>query len=177
MIIELNSVVLREFRGDDLDFVFSGLSNPEVIKNYGISYESIIDCKEQMKWYKTISNERLGYWFAIESKSTKDKLGALGINNICQKNNSSEIGYWLLPDNWGKGIMKEAIKGLLIFAFYELKLHRISATVDLENINSQRILKSLNFTMEGISRECEMKDGEYISLLNYSLLKHDFIEI
>lgn len=175
MIIELNSVVLREFRDDDLEFVFSGLSNPKVIKNYGISYESIIDCKEQMKWYKKISAERVGYWFAIEAKFTKDKLGALGINNICQKNNSAEIGYWLLPENWGRGIMKEAITGLLFFVFNELNIHRVSATVDVDNLNSQRTLQSLNFTMEGISRECEIKDGKYISLLNYSLLKNDLI--
>jgi [ribosomal protein S5]-alanine N-acetyltransferase len=36
MIVKLDTVILRAFRADDLGFVFSGLSHPDVIKYYGI---------------------------------------------------------------------------------------------------------------------------------------------
>jgi ribosomal-protein-alanine N-acetyltransferase len=71
--------------------------------------------------------------------------------------------------------MKEALRGLLHFAFEQMKLHRIYAEVELENIASQQLLQALNFRMEGISRDCEFKDHSFISLMNYALLKHEFM--
>ena len=62
---------------------------------------------------------------------------------------------------------------MLSYAFNELKLHRISAEVEMENIKSQRLLQAFDFTLEGIQRDCEIKDDNYISLMNYSLLSHE----
>jgi ribosomal-protein-alanine N-acetyltransferase len=171
MNIKLNTLTLRAFRPDDLGFVFSGLSHPDVIKHYGISYSTESACEAQMSWYQSIAEQGTGCWLAIESANSK--LGALGLNNICQENKNAKLGYWLLPQHWGKGIMQEALRGLLSHAFHELKLHRISAEVEIENLKSQQLLQAFNFTLEGISRECEIKEGEYISLMNYSLLSHE----
>ncbi|MBY0445524.1 MAG: GNAT family N-acetyltransferase [Burkholderiales bacterium] len=171
MNIKLNTLTLRAFRPDDLAFVFSGLSHPDVIKHYGISYSTESACEAQMSWYQSIAKDGTGCWLAIESADSK--LGALGLNNICHENRNAELGYWLLPQHWGKGIMQEALQGLLSYAFNELKLHRISAEVEIENLKSQQLLQSFNFTLEGISRECEIKEGKYISLMNYSLLSHE----
>ncbi|NHQ85898.1 GNAT family N-acetyltransferase [Iodobacter sp. HSC-16F04] len=171
MNIKLNTLTLRTFRPDDLAFVFSGLSNPVVIKHYGISYSTESACLEQMSWYQSIAEQGTGCWLAIESAGTP--LGALGLNNICQEHKNAELGYWLLPQHWGKGIMQEALQGLLSYAFNELKLHRISAEVETENLKSQQLLQAFHFTLEGISRDCEIKEGKYISLMNYSLLSHE----
>jgi len=177
MSIQLNTVSLRLFRPDDLEFVFSGLSHPEVIRHYGISYEMIEACEAQMQWYASIATEGTGYWLAIESLSSQEKLGAVGINNICHQHQKAELGYWLLPQHWGKGMMREALRGFLSFAFEKFKLHRIEAEVDPENVKSQRLLTALNFTLEGIRRECEVKEGGYLTLMDYALLqqelKHD----
>jgi ribosomal-protein-alanine N-acetyltransferase len=171
MLIKLKTITLRTFRPDDLAFVFSGLSHPDVIKHYGISYSTENACEAQMSWYQLIAEQGTGCWLAIESADTK--LGALGLNNICNEHKNAELGYWLLPQYWGKGIMQEALQGLLSYAFNELKLHRISAEVEMENIKSQRLLQAFDFTLEGIQRDCEIKDYNYISLMNYSLLSHE----
>ena len=173
MIVKLDTVVLRAFRADDLGFVFSGLSHPDVIKYYGISYTTQLACEEQMRWYQSIAEHGTGYWLVIESQSTKEKLGALGLNNICHEHKNAELGYWLLPQYWGKGVMREALRGLLNFAFNELKLHRLSAEVELENLKSQQLLQVLGFSSEGVRRECEVKNEKYISLIHYSLLSDE----
>lgn len=171
MNIKLNTLTLRTFKSDDLAFVFSGLSHPDVIRHYGISYTTESACEAQMSWYQSIDEQGTGCWLAIESAGSK--LGALGLNNICQENKNAELGYWLLPQHWGKGIMQEALHGLLTYAFNELKIHRISAEVEIENLKSQQLLQAFNFTLEGIRRECEIKEDKYISLMNYSLLSHE----
>jgi ribosomal-protein-alanine N-acetyltransferase len=173
--IQLNQLRLRAFRADDLPFVFAGLSDPKVIQYYGISYQTERQCEAQMLWYQRIASEGTGYWLAIESAQNQQPLGALGLNDICRQHHQAALGYWLLPQYWGRGIMKEALRGLLHFAFEQMKLHRIYAEVELENIASQQLLQALNFRMEGISRDCEFKDPTFISLMNYALLKHEFM--
>ena len=44
-IIKTNNLLLRRFVESDLENVFSGLSDPEVIKYYGVSYNSLFDTK------------------------------------------------------------------------------------------------------------------------------------
>jgi ribosomal-protein-alanine N-acetyltransferase len=47
--LESKRVVLRQFIDSDLENVFKGLSHPEIIKYYGISFDTIDATKEQMK--------------------------------------------------------------------------------------------------------------------------------
>lgn len=170
--IQLEGINLRVFREDDLAFVYSGLSHADVTKYYGLSYASEAECEVQMSWYKSIAEQGTGCWLLIESM--EGKLGALGVNNICHQHNNAELGYWLLPCYWGKGIMRKALHGFLEYAFNELNLHRISADVEMENLRSQALLESCGFILEGVARECELKDGEYISIMKYSLIKDEF---
>ena len=52
-ILELKTekILLRDIEGSDIDTVFRGLSNPDVIKHYGVSFDSLEETKEQMKWF------------------------------------------------------------------------------------------------------------------------------
>ncbi|HDO1382377.1 TPA: GNAT family N-acetyltransferase [Aeromonas veronii] len=175
MVITLREINLRTFKADDLAFVYAGLSDPDVIQFYGISYSTEAACEEQMRWYQSIEEQGVGCWFLIES--AEGKLGALGLNNICREHHNAELGYWLLPHYWGRGIMRKALCGLLSYAFNELKLHRIGADVEMENLRSQQLLRTYGFVLEGVSRECEIKSGQYVSLMKYSLLKHEFKDI
>ena len=50
-VLESERVVLRQFIVSDLEGVFKGLSHPNIIKYYGISYDSLEATKEQMNWF------------------------------------------------------------------------------------------------------------------------------
>ena len=49
--IKTNRLLLREITDLDLENIFNGLSNPSVIKHYGISFDSLEATKEQMIWF------------------------------------------------------------------------------------------------------------------------------
>ncbi|MBW1298399.1 GNAT family N-acetyltransferase, partial [Aquimarina litoralis] len=83
----------------------------------------------------------------------------------------AEIGLWLLPEYWGKGIMKEAMPLICNYAFHDLGLHRIEGFVDSENENCKRAMAKLDFNHEGTMKDCEIKDGKYISIDIYAQLK------
>ena len=46
-VLESERVVLRQFVASDLEVVFKGLSHPDIIKYYGISYDSLEATLEQ----------------------------------------------------------------------------------------------------------------------------------
>jgi len=45
--IETKRFILRQFTDNDLENIFQGLSNSEVIKYYGISFDNLEATKEQ----------------------------------------------------------------------------------------------------------------------------------
>ena len=157
-------ILLREIENSDIDSVFKGLSNPDVIKHYGVSYHSLEETKEQMEWFAGAKQQ----WFAICSVDGNEFYGAGGLNDITKEHKKAEIGLWLLPENWGKGIMKEVMPLICNYAFENLKLHRIEGFVDSDNINCKKAMSKLDFEYEGTMRDFEIKDNKFISLDIYS---------
>lgn len=63
------------------------------------------------------------------------------------------LGYGIDRDHEGKGLMTEALKLVIGFAFGKLNLHRIMANHLVENTRSAALLKKLGFQQEGIAKE------------------------
>ena len=168
--LESERVTLRQFADSDLENVFKGLSHPDIIKYYGISFNSMEATKEQMAWFADLEKNETGIWWAICSKEDGRFLGAGGLNNISKVNKKAEIGFWLMPENWGKGLMSEVMPLILNYAFTNIGLHRIEGFVETENVNCKKALAKLKFNWEGTMKDCEIKNGEFISLDIYSKL-------
>jgi ribosomal-protein-alanine N-acetyltransferase len=167
-IIKTDRLLLRQFINDDIDKVFAGLSHPDVIKYYGVSYHSLEATKRQMKFFSDLEVNETGIWWAVCSIDNKVFYGAGGLNSLSKEHKKAEIGFWLIPAFWGKGIMTEAIPLICDYGFNRLGLHRIEGIVETENINCKKALTKLEFQHEGTMKECEIKNGKFISLDIYA---------
>jgi len=167
-ILESERTRLRQFMDLDLENVYYGLSHPEIIKYYGVSFDSLEATKEQMKWFRDLEENGTGIWWAICDKNDGRFLGAGGLCELSKEHKKAEVGFWLLPENWGKGYMSETMPAILNYSFEKLGLHRIEGFVESENANCKKAMARLNFKHEGKMRECELKDGKYISVDIYS---------
>jgi len=156
-------IKLRKVNQSDIESIHRGLSHPDVIKYYGVSYMTLEATQEQMDWYANLERTGTGQWFAVEDISTGTFLGAGGFNDVDNTHHKAEIGFWLLPEYWGKGYMKEAMPLLLQYGAGDLALHRIEGFVDPENANCKKAIVKCGFDYEGTMRDCEVKDGAYIS--------------
>lgn len=163
-VLRTNRLLLRQFNEGDLDNIFQGLSHPQVIKYYGINFKSREETREQIKWFKDLEKSGTGIWWAIISNDTETFCGAIGFNNLSREHRKAEIGFWLLPPYWGKGIIYEAGTEVLLHAFGHLSLHRIEGLVEAENSNSAKALKKLGFEKEGRMKDYEIKNGKFISV-------------
>jgi len=172
-IIKTERLLLRQFIENDIENVFKGLSHPDIIKFYGVSYSTLEDTKEQMKFFTDLEENETGIWWAVCSINNRTFYGAGGLNNLSKEHQKAEIGFWLLTDFWGQGIMTEAIPLICKYGFDKLALHRIEGLVETENLNSKKALYKLGFKHEGTMRDCEIKNGRFISLDIYAILNKE----
>lgn len=175
-IIKTERLLLRQFADNDLENVFEGLSHPEVIKYYGVSFQTLEATKEQMLFFADLEKNDTGIWFAICSADNKTFYGAGGLNNLSKEHKKAEIGFWLVPHFWGNGIIKEAIPLICNYGFNDLELYRIEGFVESENKNCKSIMAKLDFQYEGTMKDCEIKNDKFISLDIYAKIKDNLIK-
>lgn len=83
-----------------------------------------------------------------------DLIGKLQVSNIVYGVfRSAFVGYSIDENEQGKGYMKEALNLMLDYAFDELELHRIEASTLVDNIKSQKVLRSCGFAELGLNKE------------------------
>jgi len=70
--------------------------------------------------------------------------------------------------------MTEAGKRIIEFSFTRLALNRLVVGHDVENLPSQRMNERLGFKLIGIEHEAFMKNGRWIDIKIYELLRKDY---
>ena len=161
---------LREITQEDIAHIHKGLSNPEVTRYYAVHFPTLEATQEQMDWYADLKKNETGIWWGVIDKESGAFCGAGGYNDLDKANRKAEIGFWLLPEYWGKGIMKEVMPTLFRQGFEVLNLHRIEGFVDSDNEKCKRALEKINFKYEGTMHDCEFKNGAFVSVDIYALL-------
>lgn len=164
---------LKQVQDSDQAFLYEGLGDPVAMPYNGVYFESFEATREQIDYYNRYYKEGSGIPWKIVDKTTGESLGVVSIYNFKPEHQKAEIGYWLLPRHWGKGIAVEAIKAAIAYWHQHKKLHRLEAFVEDENWGSIRVMEKVGFTFEGTMRDCEIKFGKFISLRMYSLLHTD----
>lgn len=163
--------MLRQIVESDLENIYNGLSDPEIIKYYGVSYKTLEETKAQMQFYSDLEKNGTGIYWAICTSDNATFYGAGGLNNLNKEHKKAEIGFWLLTEFWGQGIMTEAMPLICNYGFNKLGIHRIEGLVETENLNCKKAIKKLDFIHEGTMTDCEIKNGKFISLDIYAKLK------
>lgn len=163
-------LLLKQIVPEDQKFIFEGLSHPEVIPFYGVRYESFEATIAQMDWYHKMLKEGTGIPWKIVDKETLESTGVMSIYFYKPEHNKAEVGFWLLPQYWNKGFASEALKAAIEYWKNEKKLHRLEGFVEEGNKASSKLLEKAGFAYEGTMRDCEIKEGKYISLLIYGLI-------
>jgi ribosomal-protein-alanine N-acetyltransferase len=104
-----------------------------------------------------IQNNEQGLMWAITLNYDAKLIGVIGIWNILKGKAEAEIGYELLPQYQGKGIMLEALTIAIKFGIDTLKLKTIVADSRLDNIKSINLPEKCGFS------KTDKTSGQYLS--------------
>lgn len=114
------------------------------------------------------------FQFAIILKETDELIGDIGIHFLDEGNYQAEIGCTLAKEQHGKGIANEALKTTIDYLFKELEKHRITCSVDPENLASIKMIERLGFRKEAHFKQSILIDGEWVDDIVYGLLKSEW---
>jgi ribosomal-protein-alanine N-acetyltransferase len=164
-------LLLRKMKGSDSPSLFEVWSDSEVTKFMNIDcFTDESQVEDMIKLLDELSLDNKAIRFSIIEMESNKIIGSCGYNSLDFENEKAEIGYDIARAFWGRGYASEAISALLEYAFLSLKLNRIEAKVEPENMNSVKVLQKLNFTFEGTLRQSERVNGKFIDLKMYSKL-------
>jgi [ribosomal protein S5]-alanine N-acetyltransferase len=104
------------------------------------------------------------YWVITLTK-TKTFAGTICLFGFSNENNKCEIGYELLTNFQGEGIMKEATDKVINYAFHTIRLQKIEAFTHNQNINSTKLLEQLYF-IKSTAADKENPDLNIFTLTN-----------
>lgn len=120
-----------------------------------------------------------GAW-AIVLKETGEHIGTIALEEDRRRPDipSKEIGYSLASKYWGRGIMTEACKEVVRYAFQELDLYILAICTSRTNERSAGVIENCGFKQEGTERACYcIYDGSFRDSRIYSLLKSEWLEL
>ena len=84
--------------------------------------------------------------WAVFAKDDGRFVGNASLRPRPERQKDWEIGYYLKPDEWGKGFATEIAKRLVRFGFENAGLTEVFATVDKENLASIHVLEKSGLT-------------------------------
>lgn len=150
--IETARLILRPFTSDDLDeFALIG-SDPEVMRFIGGGKPQ---SREQTaaRLGGIIEHEKqhgFSPWAAID-KASGALAGFCGLQYL-ENTAEVEVGYRFAKRFWGMGFASEGAAASLRYGFEQLRLDRIVAVVQAENIASNRVLEKSGLRYMKIAR-------------------------
>ena len=170
-ILETERLMLRRVNENDANEIFALRSNPETMKYIPRPLvKSIDDALEHIAMIDAKIESNEGINWAITYKDNPKLIGIIGHYRIKPEHFRAEVGYMLLPEFHGKGIISEAIKEVVNYGFNSMKLHSIEAIIDPENFGSARVLEKNNFVKEAHLKENEYYEGRFLDTVIYSIL-------
>jgi len=171
-VIETERLVLRRIINDDVNEVFELRSNAETMKYIP---RPLVKNNEDALAHIAMIEEKIetnvGINWGITLRDNPKLLGIIGYYRMQPENYRAEIGYMLLPEFHGKGIIPEAVNVLIKYGFENLKLHSIEAVIDPENYASEIVLQKCGFVKEAHFKESEFYEGRFLDKVIYSLLE------
>ncbi|MBY0353727.1 GNAT family N-acetyltransferase [Candidatus Babeliales bacterium] len=113
---------------------------------------------------------------AIVRKDNDKHIGNIALQNINYISRNAEYAIILGDKNsWGQGYAKEASIMLLKHGFLELNLHRVHCGTSVRNIAMQKLAHYMVMKEEGLRRQALFKHGEFVDILEYGLLREEFL--
>ena len=162
-VLETARLVLREPAIDDRHEVFLLRSNEIVNRHLDRPVAKTVEEAEKHieKIRGMFRNKELISW-VINLKGSPRQIGDLGYLYFSAEKLQAEIGYQLLPEYHGKGIMTEAVEKVIDYGTRIIGLKKILAVTTEANASSVRLLKNFGFRLNPNFTEGNEVEIQYV---------------
>jgi len=163
-------LVLRPWTTSSEDVtVVLAASHEAEIRRYS-SVGAVRDRTEARSWIATRRSARRLDW-ALECEG--GVIGRVGLNRLDDEDKVAELGYWLLAEHRGNGIVTQAVLEVSRYAFNDLEVGRLEIRHERENVGSCRVAERCGFLAEGTQRGVMLRGDKRLDLHLHARLVTD----
>jgi ribosomal-protein-alanine N-acetyltransferase len=165
---------LRRLRPEDGAAYYKLRSSPEIMRYLQRPLvPSIEEATAQI--VGQMEDEAAGKMIVWAIADLDDKfIGIAGYWRMQLEHQRAEIGYMLDLSYHGRGLATEAVAALVNYGFTVMKLHKIEADIDPDNLASARLLERLGFQKEAYFRENRLFNDRYYNSCWLGLLRREW---
>ena len=177
-VLQTERLILRPITAADARAIFLYASNPNLTRFTLFETHQTID---DSLWFATdyvrsryASREPDPFGIVLKADPIRTVVGSLGAHWVSQPNGTMELGFSLAEPYWGRGLVAEAARAVIGYVFGEYAVERLQAQVFVGNDASERVLRKLGFTREGVLRSLVLRRGRWWDVVMYSVLSAEF---
>ena len=154
MILETKRLILRPWCEDDAEELYKYARDLEVGPPAGWPPHTSVE--NSLEIIRTVLSAIETY--AVCLKENGKPIGSIGLhrNDLAEKDDEYELGYWLGKPFWGQGFIPEASREMLRYSFEELGMNRIWCGYYDGNEKSRRVQEKLGFVYHHTAKGLEV---------------------
>jgi RimJ/RimL family protein N-acetyltransferase len=181
LVIETARLRMRPFVEADAEQIFPIVSQREFPRQ--MSWAAHQDIEETRAFVRSqaeaiAKNETVTWAIELDRRV----IGSVGILAIrwavaAMRIDRAELGYWLAPAHWGKGLMTEAASAVVRYAFETIGLHKVTTRCFAENTGSRRVIEKVGFRFIGRAEDDVWRDGAWHTHLLYELTSPEWPDV
>jgi ribosomal-protein-alanine N-acetyltransferase len=169
--LETERLVLRGLSLGDCEAVFGSFSDEDVTKYMMEPFTSVAQSENIIKAFLEEYRQETGLTWAITLRQDAAFLGTCSVE--VKSGSRGEVGFDLSKAYWGRGYMSEALTAIVAYGFDDVGLRKIEAHTYLLNHRAVRLLKALDFRVDGVLRESSWSNGRLWDEVFFSLERRD----
>ena len=145
-ILTTERLTLRQLLTNDEQEIFTLRSDSEINKYLDRQIANTIDdARDFINRINENINKNDSLYWAITFSDKNILVGTICLFSFSDENDKCEIGYELLTNFQGQGIMKEAVEKVIDYAFNTIKVQKIEAFFHGDNQSSIKLLEKFSF--------------------------------
>lgn len=171
-------LVLREFTPEDAGDILEYISPPEMSRYsvYTLPRPYTMDTARQLAAMFSDPPDSQGLLQVFAIVLDGKVIGEIELNRHPEdfENNRIELAYSIVFSHWNRGLMTEAARAAMDWAFRTFPINRIYAWSDPRNTGSWRVMEKLGMKYEGLLRAHTKWEGTFRDRVYYGILREEW---
>lgn len=178
MVLETERLLLRPWREEDAEDLYEYAKDPEVGPPTGWPPHTDVENSRQI--IGDILSVPETYAVCLKDGKAIGSISLMmrDVTTMTDRDDECELGYWIGKPFWGQGLIPEAARGLLRYAFEELGMRAVWCGYYEGNEKSRRVQEKLGFVYRYTTHGLDVKQMNEKRTGHTSLLtKERWLEI
>ncbi len=173
---ERDDIVLRPYGWDMLDVIVPTANHREITLYMSDQFPYPYTEADARTYLEIVTDQDPTQSYAVIVES--EFVGGVGyMPYAAELAGSVQMGWWLTPSAWHKGIMAIAGRALRDDLFINRGAMRIEAPVMNANPRSARVAEKIGMRLEGVAPSRYVKSGVRYDQLNFGITREQWIEL